>query len=81
MDEIIYLMDSEKEEEIGVITCDQAQFLIDDLVEEGVEDQDFYIDEDTLEFLAENSCDEELLSLFAEALEGRADRAVNYEVR
>ena len=81
MDEIFYLMDSEKEEEIGVITGDQVQFLIDNLAEEGVEDQEFYIDEDTLDFLAENSCDEELLSLFAEALEGRADLAINYEVR
>ena len=50
MDEIFYLMDSEKEEEIGVITGDQVQFLIDNLAEEGVEDQEFYIDEDILDF-------------------------------
>ena len=75
-----YLINSEKEEEIGLITDGQVQFLIDNLAEEGVEDQEFYIDESTLEFLAENGCDEELLSLFAEALEGRPDLAVYYEV-
>ena len=81
MDEIFYLMDSEKEEEIGIITDDQVQFLIDNLAEEGVEDEEFYIDEDVLAFLAENGCDEELLSLFAEGLEGRTDLAIQYEVR
>ena len=81
MDEIFYLMDSEKEEEIGIITDDQVQFLIDNLAEEGVEDEEFYVDDDTLRFLAENGCDEELLSLFAEALEGRPDLAIYYEVR
>ena len=80
MDELFCLINSEKEEEIGLITDGQVQFLIDNLAEEGVEDQEFYIDEGTLEFLAENGCDEELLSLFAEALEGRPDLAVYYEV-
>lgn len=81
MDDIFYLMDSEKEEEIGVITEDQVQFLLDNLAEEGAEDPEFYIDEDTLEFLAENSSDEELIALIAEALEGRPDLAIYYEVR
>ena len=81
MDDIFYLMDSEKEEEIGIITEDQVQFLLDNLTEEGAEDPEFYIDEDTLELLAENSGDEELIALIAEALEGRPDLAIYYEVR
>ena len=81
MDERIYLMDSENDEEIGVITVEQVQFLIDALAEDGVETPEFYINEDVLDFLAENNCDEELLSLFAETLEGRIDLAVSYEVR
>ena len=81
MDERIYLMDSEKEEEIGVITGDQVQFLIDSLADDGVEDPEFYINEEVLDFLAESDCDEELLSLFAEALEGRTDFACYYEER
>lgn len=81
MDDIFYLMDSEKEEEIGIITEDQVQFLLDNLTEEGAEDPEFYIDEDTLEFLAENSGDEELIALISEALEGRPDLAIYYEVR
>ncbi len=81
MDEIFYLIDSDKEEEMGIITYDQVQFLIDNLAEEGIEAEEFYINEDTLEFLAEISCDEELLALIAEALEGRPDLAIQYEVR
>ena len=81
MDDIYYLMDSEKEEEIGIITEDQVQFLLDNLTEEGAEAPEFYIDEDTLEFLAENSSDEEMIALIAEALEGRPDLAIYYEVR
>ena len=81
MAQIFYLIDTEREEDIGVITEDQIQFLIDNLAEAGVEDQEYYIDEETLDFLAESSCDEELLSLFTEALEERTDVTVHYEAR
>ena len=50
MDQIYRLMDIEHDNEIGIITEDQVQFLIDNLEEEGVEDQDYYIDPDALEF-------------------------------
>ena len=79
--QMFYLIDTEKEEEISVITEAQIQFLIDNLAEAGVEDQEYYIDEDTLDFLAESGCDKELLSLFTDALEGRTDITVHYEVR
>ena len=80
MDQIYRLMDIEHDNEIGIITEDQVQFLIDNLEEEGVEDQDYYIDPDALNFLAENGCDEELLTMLTEALEGRVNIDVRYEV-
>ena len=80
MDQMYRLMDIEHDNEIGIITEDQVQFLIDNLEEEGVEDQDYYIDPEALNFLAENGCDEELLTMLTEALEGRVNIDVRYEV-
>ena len=80
MDQMYQLMDIEHDDEIGIITEDQVQFLIDNLEEEGVEDQDYYIDSEALSFLAENGCDEELLTMLAEALDGRVNIDVRYEV-
>lgn len=80
MDQLYRLVDIEHDDEIGVITEDQVQFLIDNLEEEGVEDQDYYINSDALSFLEENGCDEELLTILTEALEGRVNIDVRYEV-
>jgi processive 1,2-diacylglycerol beta-glucosyltransferase len=74
------LIDIEHDLEIGIITEDQVQFLIDNLEEEGLEEQDYYIDTESLSFLAENGCDEELLTMLSEALEGRVNINVRYEV-
>ena len=80
MDKMYQLMDIEHDNEIGVITEDQVQFLIDNLEEEGIEAQDYYIDPESLRFLAENRCDEELLTMLTEALEGRVNIDVRYEL-
>ena len=80
MAQVYRLMDIEHEEEIGVVTEDQVQFLIDNLEEEGFEDHDYYIDPESLSFLAENGCDEELLTMLMEALEGRVNIDIRYEV-
>ena len=80
MDRMYQLIDIEHDAEIGVITEDQVQFLIDNLEEEGVEDQDYYIDPESLSFLAENGCDEELFIMLTEALEDRVNIDIRYEV-
>ena len=80
MAQMYRLMDIEHDNEVGVITEDQVQFLIDNLEEEGFEDQDYYIDPESVSFLAENGCDEELLTMLTDALEGRVNIDVRYEV-
>ena len=80
MAQVYRLIDIEHNEEIGVVTEDQVQFLIDNLEEEGFEDQDYYIDSESLSFLAENGCDEELVTMLADALEDRVNIDVRYEV-
>ena len=79
MDRMYQLIDIEHDNEIGVITEDQVQFLIDNLEKEGVEDQDYYIDPESLSFLAENGCDEELLTMLTDALEDKVNIDVRYE--
>ena len=80
MAQVYRLIDIEHDNEIGVVTEDQVQFLIDNLEEEGFEDQDYYIDPESLSFLAENGCDEELLTMLTDALEDRVNIDVRYEV-
>ena len=80
MAQVYRLIDIEHDNEIGVVTEDQVQFLIDNLEEEGFEDQDYYIDPESLSFLAENGCDEELLTMLADTLEDRINIDVRYEV-
>ena len=80
MVQMFRLTDIENDQDIGVITEDQLQFLIDNLEEEGLEEQDYYIDEDTLSFLAANDCDAELLAMLTEALEGRRSIDIRYEM-
>lgn len=80
MPQVYRLIDIEHDNEIGVVTGDQLQFLIDNLEEEGFEDQNYYIDPESLSFLAEEGCDEELLAMLTDALEDRINIDVRYEV-
>ena len=81
MDQKLFrLIDLEHDQEIGIVTEDQVQFLIENLEEGGIEDQDYYIDEETYDFLAENGCEGELLEMLAETLEGRVEIDIRYEL-
>lgn len=55
-------------ETIGTITDKQLQFLVDQLEEEDEEDNDYFIDRDTLELLSDNGADPELLDLIEKAM-------------
>lgn len=48
---------------LGEITEAQLQNLVDLLEEESATDQDYYVDADTLEIMAEEGADEALLAL------------------
>lgn len=54
--------------DIGNISDKQLAFLVEQLEEEHDEDQDYFIDRDTLELLADNGIDEELLALLEKSL-------------
>jgi hypothetical protein len=56
-------------ETIGQINEAQLKFLVDMLEEEDEEDQDYFIDQDTLELFSDNNCDPELLAMLEGAVE------------
>ena len=74
------LFDVDTDEEIGVVTEEQLQFIIDNLEEEGFEDQDYYIDRNTLSFFEEMDCDSELLELLEYALDEQKGINIRYEL-
>ncbi len=62
------LMRIDNTTEIGTITDVQLAFLVEQLEEEHEDDQDYYIDKETLELMADNGGDPELLALLEKAM-------------
>ena len=65
------LYDPESGKLIGTITKPELEFLIKQLEEEDVEDQDYYIDEATLDWFEDNEATPSLLKLLRGALGNR----------
>ena len=53
---------------IGEISDKQLAFLVEQLEEEHDEDEDYFIDRDTLELLSDNGADPELLAMLEKAI-------------
>ncbi len=58
---------------LGTITEGQLDFLIDNLEEELEEDEDYWINKDTIEYLRDQGAEEALLRLLEKALEDTDD--------
>ncbi len=55
-------------DDIGTISDAQLKFLVEQLEEEHDEDQDYFIDRDTLELMSDNGADPELLGMLEKAI-------------
>jgi hypothetical protein len=55
-------------DDIGTISDAQLKFLVEQLEEEHEEDQDYFIDRDTLELMSDNGADPELLGMLEKAI-------------
>jgi hypothetical protein len=55
-------------DDIGQISDQQLAFLVEQLEEEHDDDQDYFIDRDTLELLSDNGGDPELLAMLEKAI-------------
>ena len=63
---------------IGTISEENLQFLIDQLEEETSEDQDYYINEATLDSFAEAGADKALVGLLRGSLKGRTEMEIRW---
>lgn len=63
---------------VGAVTEEELRFLIDHLEEESGEDTDYYVDRDTLDFLAGQGASPGLIALLEAALGSRAGVEIYY---
>ena len=75
---MIQLHDKDTGALIGAITEEQLHVLIDQLEEESGDDQDYYINEDTIDMLEEVAADKELVSLLRRALNSRTEMEIRW---
>jgi processive 1,2-diacylglycerol beta-glucosyltransferase len=75
---MIQLHDTDTGTWIGTITEDNLQFLIDQLEEESGEDQDYYINETTLDIFEKAGADTALISLLRSAFNGRTEMEIRW---
>ena len=77
---MIILRDKETGQEIGTITEEQLQFLIDKLEEEGPDDNDYWISRDELETFVEQGADPGLVAILRTALGDREGFEAQWEM-
>lgn len=70
---MINLHEKETNKPLGQISEEQLQYLIDNLEEEWLEDQDYAITPLLLEYFESQGADTELVSLLRDALGGREE--------
>jgi hypothetical protein len=68
---MINLRDKERGAEIGTISEQEIQFLVDQLEEEFEEDRDYYINQTTLALMEQNGADPGLIALLRRAIGDR----------
>lgn len=77
----IKIFDTETKAELGTLRDDQLQFLIDQLVEETSDDQDYYLHQGTLELLKHRGAGPELMAVLTEAMGDREGVEIRWERR
>lgn len=75
---MIQIHDKDTGSWLGTLTEDNLKFLIDQLEEESGEDQDYYINETTIDLFEEGGADKDLVSLLRGALNGRTEMEIRW---
>lgn len=76
---MIRLIDDETGALIGTVTEAHFKFLQDQLEEEGMDDRDYWFDADTLDMLAEEGADKDMIALLRKALGKREEMTVRWK--
>jgi processive 1,2-diacylglycerol beta-glucosyltransferase len=77
-DPMIQLHDKDTGAPLGSITEAQLQFLIDQLEEESSKDQDYYINETTVDLFEQRGAEPALVRLLRGALKGRSEMEIRW---
>ena len=75
---MIQLRDKKSGADLGAITEDDLQFLIDNLEEESDDDTDYFINRSTLEIFKEKGTNMTLIELLENALGDRDDMEIEW---
>lgn len=75
---MIQIFDAQSGNPLGTLTEEQLAFLKDQLEEESDEDRDYYLNRATLDLLAENGGDAQLIALLREAMGGRDELEIRW---
>jgi hypothetical protein len=75
---MIQLYDAGTGAALGTITEEQLKFLMDQLEEESTQDQDYYINQETLDLFEEAGADPALLALLRRALGSRKEMDIRW---
>lgn len=78
---MIQLTDADSGAALGLITDEQLQFLVDQLEEEALTDQDYYISRDILELLDDAGADPALVALLRQGMGDREDMEIRWSRR
>jgi processive 1,2-diacylglycerol beta-glucosyltransferase len=78
---MITLRDKETGNPIGTITDAQLQFLADQLEEEWAEDTDYWLDQSTIDLLAERGADGTLVDLLRRSMGEREEMEITWSRR
>jgi len=75
---MIQIHDKDTSSWLGTLTEANLQFLIDQLEEESGDDQDYYINEATIDLFEEGGADKDLVNLLRGALNGRTEMEIRW---
>ena len=75
---MIQLLDNETGAALGTITEEQLQFLLGHLEKESPEDQDYYVNADTIDWFEEEGADPTLVALLRQMLGSREDMEIRW---
>lgn len=73
----VYRIDTDKE--IGEIADDQLKIIVKQLEDEHDQDDEYFIDQDTLELLSDNNVDPEVIAMLEKALGDDDDMTIAWD--
>jgi hypothetical protein len=75
----VHLFDLVDDHEIGVLTDEQFEFLAEHLEAEDADDDDYYLNQATLDGLQEQGADGHVVSLLRTAMGGRGEMDIRWQ--